>query len=102
MSCGRARRRSGDCPALRSVVQAEGGEAGEVDRAGSGEDVGEDAGLAAASGVASAPGPAREVADLAFYDRAVCPVGLLPGRVALPVLGVLQRGLVRVDADHSS
>ena len=40
-----------------------------------------------------APGPVGEVADLAFHDRAICPVGLLPGGVFLAGFGVLQRGL---------
>jgi hypothetical protein len=30
-----------------------------------------------------------EVADLAFHDRAICPVGLLPGGVFLAGFGVL-------------
>ena len=70
---------SGDCPASGSVPQAQGCESGEVDRAGSGEDVGEDAGLTAAAGLAPAPGSSGEVADLAFDDRVVGAVGLLPG-----------------------
>ena len=74
---------SGDGPAAGPVLEPEDGEAGEVDRAGSGKDVGEDAGLASASGFAPAPWPPGEVTDLAFHDRPVGAVGLLPVRLAL-------------------
>ena len=80
-------------------MQAQGGQAGEVDDAGSGQDVGQDVGVSAASGFTDAPGAVGEVADLAFHDGAVGPVGLLPGRVFLAGLGVLQSGLMGVDAD---
>ena len=83
-----------------SVVQAQGGQSGEVDGAGSGQDVGQDAFLAAASGFSAAPGAAGEVADLAFHDGPVRSVVLLPGRVLLAGFGVLQGGFMRVDADH--
>src|SRR5680860_1500087 len=90
----------GDGPAAGPVLEPEGGQAGEVDHAGSGEDVGEDAGLASAAGFAPAPRPPGEVADLAFHDGPVGAVGLLPVRVALAGFSVLQRRLLRVDADH--
>ena len=78
----------GDGPAAGPVLEPEGGQAGEVDHAGSGEDVGEDAGLASAAGFAPAPRPPGEVADLAFHDGPVGAVGLLPVRVALAGLVV--------------
>jgi len=90
----------GDGPALGGGVQAQGGQSGEVDGAGSGHDVGQDAVRSAAAGFSPAPGPVGEVADLAFHDRAICPVGLLPGGVFLAGFGVLQRGFMGVDADH--
>jgi hypothetical protein len=62
-------------------MQAQGGQAGEVDGAGSGEDVGQVAFLAAAAGFSPAPGPAGELADLALHDGPVLPVGLLPGGI---------------------
>ena len=52
---------SGDGPAAGPVLEPEDGEAGEVDRAGSAKAVGEDAGLASASGFAPAPWPPGEV-----------------------------------------
>ena len=77
---------SGDGPACGSVVQAQGGQSGEVDDAGSGQDVGQDAFLSAAAGCARTPGTAGEVADLAFHDGTMLPVVLLPGRVELAAL----------------
>jgi hypothetical protein len=47
---------SGDGPAGGFVVQAQDGQSGEVDDAGSGQDVGQDAFLAAATGFSAAPG----------------------------------------------
>ena len=79
-----------------SVVQAEGGESGEVDGAGSDPDVGQDAFVSAASGLTAAPRTAGEVADLALCDGPVCPVVLLPGRIPLAGFGVLQRGYMGV------
>ena len=58
--------------------------------------------VSAAAGFSGAPGAAGEVADLAFHDGPVGPVVLLPGRVFLAGLGVLQRGFMGVDADHPS
>ena len=80
---------SGDGPATGSVVQAEGGQSGEVQCAGSGQDVSQNAFFAAASGMSAAPGAAGEVADLAFDDGPVGPVVLLPGRILLAGFGVL-------------
>ena len=90
---------SGDGPAPGCLVQAQGGQAGEVDGAGPGQDVGQDAFLTAASGFSAAPGTAGEVADLAFHHGPMCPVVLLPDRISLTCFGVLQRGFMRVDAD---
>ena len=84
------------------MVQAQGGQSGEVDGAGSGQDVGQDAFLSAASGFAAAPGAAGEVADLAFHDGPVRAVVLMPCRVFLAGFGVLQGGFMGVDADHPS
>jgi hypothetical protein len=70
-------------------VQAEGGQAGEVEGAGSGQEVGQDAFFAAAAGFSAAPGAAGEVADLAFHDGPVGPVVLLLGRNLLAGFGVL-------------
>jgi hypothetical protein len=81
---------SGDGPATGSVVHSEDGQAGEVEGAGAGQDVGQDAFLAAAPGFSAAPGAAGEVADLAFHDGPVGPVGVLPGRILLAGFGVLQ------------
>ena len=85
---------SGDGPAPGSVVQAHGGQSGEVDGAGSGQDVGQDAGVSAAAGFTGASGAAGEVADLAFHHGAMCPVVLLPGRIVLARFGVLQGGFM--------
>lgn len=93
---------SGYGPACGFVVQAQGGQAGEVQDACSGQDVGQDAFASAASGFTGTPGAAGEVADLAFHDRTVLPVVLLPGRVFLAGLGVLQVGFMGVEADHPS
>src|SRR5271157_366844 len=93
---------SGDGPASASVVQSEGGQSGEVEGAGSGEDVGQDAFLAAAAGFSAAPGAAGEVADFAFHDGPVGSVVLLPGWVFLAGFGVLQRCFLRMDTDHPS
>src|ERR1700682_5240336 len=93
---------SGDGPAGGFVVQAQDGQSGEVDDAGSGQDVGQDAFLAAAAGFSAAPGASGEVADLAFHDGTVLAVVLLPGRVLLTGFGVLQRGFMGVDADDPS
>src|SRR6266566_7750469 len=57
-------------------------------------DLGGDAGQAAGSGCAAAPGPPGEVGDLAFDDRPVGAVALLPGRVALGSAGPLQHCLL--------
>ena len=84
------------------MVQAQGGQAGEVDGAGSGQDVGQDACVSAAAGFSAAPGAAGEVADLAFHDGPIRSVVLLPGRVLLAGFGVLQGGFMGVDADHPS
>jgi hypothetical protein len=80
---------SGDRPADGSVVQAQGGQSGEVDGAGSGQDVGQDAFMSRASGFTGAPGAAGEVADLAFHHGQVGPVVRLPGRISLAGFGVL-------------
>src|ERR1700692_3037939 len=71
---------SGDGPAGGLVVQAQDGQSGEVDDAGSGQDVGQDAFPAAAAGFSAAPGASGEVADLAFHDGTGLAVVLLPGR----------------------
>src|SRR6202158_4066972 len=89
---------SGDGPAGGFVVQAQDGQSGEVDDAGSGQDVGQDAFLAAAAGFSAAPGASGEVADLAFHDGTVLAVVL----VFLAGFGVLQRGFMGVDADDPS
>jgi hypothetical protein len=81
-------------------MQAEGGQSGEVDGAGSGQDVGQDAFVSTAAGFSAAPGVAGEVADLAFHDGPVGPVCLPPGRILLARFGVLQGGFLGVDADH--
>jgi hypothetical protein len=79
----------GDDPAVRSVVQAEEWPgAGEVEGAGSGQDVGQDSFCAAAEGFSATPGAAGEVADLAFHDGPVGPVALLPGRSLLAGLAM--------------
>ena len=80
---------SGDGPAGRSMVQAEGGQSVKVEGAGSGQYVGQDAFFAAAAGISAAPRTAGEVADLAFHHGAVGPVVLLPGRIPLAGFGVL-------------
>jgi hypothetical protein len=96
--CGAVRRRwccwrwvvgLGDGPAPGCVVQAQGGQSCEVDGAGSGQDVGQDAGVSAAAGFSAAPGAVGEVADLAFHDGAMGAVGLLPDGVFLASFGVL-------------
>ena len=92
----------GDGPAPGCVVQAQGGQSGEVDGAGSGQDVGQDAGVSAAAGFSAAPGAVGEVADLAFHDGAMGAVGLLPDGVFLASFGVLQGGFMGVDADDPS
>ena len=56
MLLGRVEAGSGDGPAGGFVAQARGGQSGEVDDAGSGQDVGHDAFLAAAAGFSAAPG----------------------------------------------
>jgi len=84
------------------VVQAQGGQASEVDGARSGQDVGQDAVVSAAPSVSAAPGAAGEVADLAFHHRPIRSVVLLPARIALARFCVLQRGFIWVDADHPS
>ena len=58
---------SGDGPASRSMVQAEGGQSVEVEGAGSGQNVGQDAFFAAAAGISATPRTVGEVADLAFH-----------------------------------
>src|SRR4029079_9003317 len=96
--CGAVRRRwccwrwvvgLGDGPAPGCVVQAQGGQSCEVDGAGSGQDVGQDAGVSAAAGFSAAPAAVGEVADLAFHDGAMGAVGLLPDGVFLASFGVL-------------
>jgi hypothetical protein len=79
---GRVRR----WPSPGCVVQAQGGQSCEVDGAGSGQDVGQDAGVSAAAGFSAAPGAVGEVADLAFHDGAMGAVGLLPDGVFLAAL----------------
>src|ERR1700682_3880495 len=71
---------SGDGPAGGFVVQAQDGQSGEVDDAGSGHDVGQDAFSAAAAGFSATPGASGEVADLAFHHGTVLAVGLLASR----------------------
>jgi hypothetical protein len=84
------------------VVQAQGGQSGEVDGASSGHNVGQDAFLPAAAGFSTAPGATGEVADLAFRYGPMRPVILLPVRIPLARFGVLQSGFLRVDTDHPS
>ena len=47
----------------------------------------------------AAPGPAGEVADLAFQDGPVLPVGLLARR-DLAGFGLLEGGFMGMDNDH--
>jgi hypothetical protein len=89
MGCGYP---AGEGPSGASVAQAEDGRSGEVEDGGSGQDIGEDAGLAAAAGFASAPAAPHEVGDLAFDGGSGGPVGLPPGGVLLRGAGGLQDG----------
>lgn len=77
-------------------MQAQGGQAGEVDDAGSDQDVGQDAGVSAASGFTPAPGAVGEVADLALHDG--------PGRSGSfwRALACCRGGFMGVDADGPS
>ena len=77
------------------MLQAQGGQPGEVDGASPGQDVGQDAFVAAAAGFSTSPGPTGEVADLAFHHGLIRPVVLLPGRIPLAGFGVLQGGFLR-------
>ena len=47
-----------------------------------------------------APAAAGEVADLAFHHGPIGSVVLLPGRILLAGLGLLQGGFMEVDVDH--
>ena len=103
VGCSSVRLGGGGCgPAGGVVVEAEGGEACEVDGGGAGGEVGQDARDAPASGFASAVGSSGEVADLAFDFRTGGPVGGLPLRVGLIGLGLLHAGLVLGDGDRAA
>ena len=80
-------------------MQAEDGQAGEVEYGGSGQYVGQDAGFAAAAGLSPAPAASHEVGDLAFGGGSGGPVGLTPGGIFLGGAGGLQGGLLSVDGD---
>ncbi len=52
------------------------------------------------SGLFDHPRPAGEVADLAFHHWPISSVILLPAPIGLARLGMLQRGFLRMNADH--
>ena len=84
------------------VGQAEGGQAGEVDRGGEEVEVGGDTQLSAHAGAPTAVAAAHEVGDLAFNFRAGGPVVGPPGRVGLAGTGGGRLGFPAADGDAAT
>ena len=82
-------------------MNAEGGEAREVDRCGSGDEIGEGSGDASTSGFACAVRPAGEVTDFAFDFGARLAVRGLPVGCGLFSFGLLHAGFVTTDSDRA-